>query len=214
MSDTLVPLFGIIFLFGAPVAAWIVSRVLAHQERIEMIRRGMVPPPDSRLYRDMQRRGWQSGPIPPPPGPGLHQQYGPPGTVYTAREDWFYAQSQMRKGVMVTMVGFALLIGLSFIGFRGDGRMEFGPWLLGGLIPMFVGIAQIINALLNGARFPGMQMGASGSTQQQSTFSAQPPPSGGAPPNSTPPPSSGSYGGWRPGSTPEIEKPAQPPDAR
>jgi len=211
MADQLVPLFGIIFLFGAPVAAWIVSRVLAHQERIEMIRRGMVPPPDSRLYRGMQRRGWQPGPIPPPPpGPGLGPVPTPPGGYY---DDGFYAQSQMRKGVMVTMVGFALLIGLSFIGYRGDGRVDFGPWLLGGLIPMFVGIAQIINALLNGARFPGMQMGAAGPTPQ-TPFTAQPPPSGGVPPNPPPPPSSGSYGGWRPGPTPEIEKPAQPPDAR
>ncbi len=210
MADQLVPLFGIIFLFGAPVAAWIVSRVLAHQERIEMIRRGMVPPPDSRLYRDMQRRGWQSGPIPPPPGPARGPIPTPPGAYY---DEQLYAQSQMRKGVMVTMVGFALLIGLSFIGYRGDGRMDFGPWLLGGLIPMFVGIAQIINALLNGARFPGMQMGASGPAQQ-SAFTAQPPPAGGVPPNPPPPPSAGSYGGWRPGPTPEIEKPAQPPDAR
>ncbi len=209
MADQLVPLFGIVFLFGAPVAAWIVSRVLAHQERIEMIRRGMMPPPDSRLYRDMNRRGWQTGPIPPPPGPGRGPVPTPPGAYY---DDRFYAQSQMRKGIMVTMVGFALLIGLSFIGYRGDGRMDFGPWLLGGLIPMFVGIAQIINALLNGARFPGMQMGAPGPTSQ-SPFTAQPPPAADVPPNS-PPPSSASYGGWRPGPTPEIEKPAQPPDAR
>lgn len=209
MPETIVPVFAIVFLFGAPVAAWIVSRVLAHQERIEMIRRGMMPPPDSRLYRDMQRRGWQPGPIPPPPGPARGPVPTPPGGYF---DDQFYAQSQMRKGVTVTMVGFALLIGLSFIGFR-EGRMEFGPWLLGGLIPMFVGIAQIINALLNGARFPGMQMGAAGPTQQ-STFSATPPPppSGGMPPN--PPPPSSSYGGWRPGPTPEIEKPVQPPDAR
>ena len=208
MADTLVPLFGIIFLFGAPVAAWIVSRVLAHQERMAMISRGIIPPSDPRAYRDMQRRGWQTGPIPPPPGPGLGAvPHVPPASVY---DDQYYAQSQLRKGVTVTMVGFALLIGLSFIGFRGDGRMEFGPWLLGGLIPMFVGIAQIINALLNGARFPGMQP-AAGPTPQ-STFTAQPPPAAGVPPNAPPPPS-GPYG-WRPGPTPEIEKPVQPPDAR
>jgi hypothetical protein len=52
-----------------------------------------------------------------------------------------------------------LLIGLSFIGYHGgDGFMSPasihpGPWLLGGLIPMFVGIAQIIIALLSGAQF-------------------------------------------------------------
>jgi hypothetical protein len=207
MAENIVPLFGIIFLFGAPVAAWIVSRVLAHQERMEMIRRGIVPPADPRLFRDMQRRGWQTGPIPPPPGPGLGTVPPPAAGVY---DDQYYAQSLMRKGVTVTMVGFALLIGLSFIGYHSDGRMEFGPWLLGGLIPMFVGIAQIINALLNGARFPGMQAAAG---PAQAPYSAQqPPPNAGMPPNPPPPPS-GPYG-WRPGPTPEIEKPAQPPDAR
>jgi hypothetical protein len=209
MAEILVPIFAIVFLFGVPVAAWIISRVLAHQERMEMIRRGIVPPSDPRLFRDMQRRGWQAGPIPPPPGPGLGAV--PPTPPPNMYDEQFYAQSQLRKGITVTMVGFALLIGLSFIGFRGDGRMEFGPWLLGGLIPMFVGIAQIINALLNGARFPGMQ--SAGGPATQSPFTAQPPPAGGMPPNPPPPQSSGPYG-WRPGPTPEIEKPAQPPDAR
>ncbi len=207
MAETLVPIFAIIFLFGAPVAAWIVSRILAHQERMAMISRGIIPPSDPRLLREMQRRGWQSGPIPPPPGPGLGAVPPAPPSAY---DDQYYAQSQMRKGVTVTMIGFALLIGLSFIGYRSDGHMDFGPWLLGGLIPMFVGIAQIINALLNGARFPGMQ---SAGPAPHSGFTAQPPPpAGGMPPNPTPPPS-GPYG-WRPGPTPEIEKPVQPPDAR
>lgn len=194
MADTLVPLFAIIFLFGAPVAAWIISRVLAHQERMEMLRRGMIPP-DPRIMRDMQKRGWQTGPIPPPPGPGLGAV--PPASMYP---DSYYAQSQMRKGITVTMVGFALLIGLSFIGYHGDGRVEYGPWLLGGLIPMFVGIAQIINALLNGARFPGMQATQMGGQQ---TFQAPPPQPPPGPAAAAPP--GGPYA-WRPGPTPEIEQ--------
>lgn len=208
MAETLVPIFGIIFIFGAPIAWAIISRVLAHQERMEMLRHGMIPP-DPRFMRQMQRRGWQSGPIPPPPGPGLGVVPPPMG----AYDDAYYAQSQMRKGVTVTMVGFALLIGLSFIGYHSDGRMEYGPWLLGGLIPMFVGIAQIINALLNGARFPGMQGGHSAPMGGPMGFDAgmQPPPPGG--PSATPQPPSGPYA-WRPGPTPEIEKPAPPPDAR
>jgi hypothetical protein len=130
-----------------------------------------------------------------------------------AYPDQFYAQAQMRKGITVTMVGFALLIGLSFIGMHGDGRPPvYGPWLLGGLIPMFVGIAQIINALLNGARFPGMQSSAPGASPTATPFNVGPQP--GAPGQQPPPPpSSGPYA-WRPGPTPEIEKPAPPPDAR
>jgi hypothetical protein len=206
MTEDLVPLFGIIFLFGAPVAAWIVSRVLAHQERMEMLRRGMIPP-DPRVMRDMQKRGWQAGPIPPPPGAG----FGAVPPMAPMYGDQYYAQNQMRKGITVTMVGFALLIGLSFIGYHSDGRMEYGPWLLGGLIPMFVGIAQIINALLNGARFPGMQAGSTG--PGRTTFQAPPQPGPAPGPAPAPPPPSGPYA-WRPGPTPEIEKPASPPDAR
>ena len=59
---------------------------------------------------------------------------------------------QLRRGIQVACIGLALLIGLSFIGFH-DGRYVYGPWLLGGLIPMFVDIAQIISAVLSGAQF-------------------------------------------------------------
>ncbi|RJX18730.1 MAG: hypothetical protein C4575_10260 [Desulforudis sp.] len=46
-------------------------------------------------------------------------------------------QSQLEKGLVTTLVGLALLVGLGTIGI--------GPWLLGGLIPMFVGIAYLIS---------------------------------------------------------------------
>ena len=62
-------------------------------------------------------------------------------------------ERHLRKGIMTTFIGVALLIGLSFIGYR-DGTWIPGPWLLGGLIPMFVGLAQVIGALLAGAEFP------------------------------------------------------------
>jgi hypothetical protein len=58
------------------------------------------------------------------------------------------------------------LIGLSFIGYHGgDGFMQAptwhpGPWLLGGLIPMFVGFAQIGIAVLSGATFAAYRPGA------------------------------------------------------
>jgi hypothetical protein len=199
MYEGLIPLFAIFFIFGAPVTAWIISRVLAHQERIEMIRNGYMPPTDPRAMRNAAN--WQAGQVPPPP-PGMPipprvQPYG----------DNFYAQAQMRKGIMVTLVGVALLIGLSFIGLRGDGTYQGGPWLLGGLIPMFVGIAQIINAVLNGAQMP--RLGGTAAPSQSSSFGPRP----GPPPNAPQPPPAGPYA-WRPGPTPEIEKPVQPPDPR
>ena len=186
--EDIVPALAIVFIFGAPIIAWIISRVLAHNERIEMIRNGYVPPPDPRMYRNA--RAWQQPVAPPPPGtipppmPGMYP-------------DTYYAQTQLRKGITVTMVGFALFIGLSFIG-MDNGHMHGGPWLLGGLIPMFVGIAQIINAVINGARLPGMSAPQYGAMPGPS---ARPEP--GPPP---PPPPTGPYA-WRPGPTPEIEKP-------
>jgi hypothetical protein len=120
------------------------------------------------------------------------------------------ANRSLRKGITLAMVGFALLVGLSFIDIGQP-----GPWLLGGLIPLFVGIAQIIIALMSGARFtpfagcqpppnlqqPGMQQGQE--------YQA------GSRPFTAPPPSapSGPYG-WRPGPTTELEKPTPPPDIR
>jgi hypothetical protein len=125
----------------------------------------------------------------------------------------FNAQHQLRRGMQVAFVGLALLIGLSFIGYHGDGPPHYGPWLLGGLIPMFVGIAQVITAIMGGARIGGGTVGAG---QMNGGQNFGPMPGAGAPP----PGPSASYQapsgptGWRPGSTPEIEKPAGPPDYR
>ncbi len=205
--DDLIPLFGIVFLFGAPVAAWVVSRVLAHNERMEMIRHGFAPPPDPRLLRQMNRAarfGWQ---------PGQTPQAGMPGMPPPVSSSWcsmssdydYYPQLQLRKGIRVTFIGLALLIGLSFI---GGPNHPFGPWLLGGLVPMFVGIAQVISAVLGGARLgapmatpgAGMPPPSSGFAETAAGRPAASPPSGPA--------------GWRPGNLPEIEKPPSPPDYR
>ena len=193
----LIPLAAIFFMFGAPVAAWIISRVLSHQERMEMLRRGIVPPPNAREMRKAMKYGW----VPGQPTPGAQNQYYYPADIY--------AQQQLRRGIQVAFIGFALLIGLGFIGYRSDGQYVYGPWLLGGLIPMFVGIAQIVGAVMSGATFGPQtvrqRFGAAdtaGSAPEQGS-----PPTGGMSPGPT-------YGGWRPGSTPEIEKPASPPDYR
>lgn len=134
-------IFGI---FIMPVIALIVMRVLAHRERVEMIRHGMVPP--SRFWRD--HKGWSQmgAEMPPPMPPGQWSGYANPADN---------PDRSLRKGIMLALIGLAIFIGLSFIGFQQDGPFTTfrpGPWLLGGLIPMFVGIAQIIIALLSGAR--------------------------------------------------------------
>lgn len=194
----LIPLAAIFFIFGAPVAAWIVSRVLAHQERMEMLRHGIVPPPNARDMKKAMKYGWTPN----------ASQPSTPSNQYFYEPD-FYAQAQLRRGIQVAFIGFALLIGLGFIGYRSDGQYVYGPWLLGGLIPMFVGIAQIVSAVLSGASF-GPQTARSRFGPTDSGANA---PGQGSPSNSGMPPGP-TYGGWRPGSTPEIEKPASPPDYR
>jgi hypothetical protein len=193
-SDNLLGAIIVVIIFGAPIAAWIVSRILSHQERMEMMRRGFAPPPDPRAMKKAMKYGWT-------PGSGTQP------TQYVYDADHYSAQRQLRKGIQLAFIGLALLIGLSFIGSH-DGRFVYGPWLLGGLIPMFVGLAQIVGAVLAGARL-GVPAGGQ-------TFG--PPPGGTA---SMPGASAGSagpqpdsYGGWRPGATPEIQKPASPPDYR
>lgn len=57
----------------------------------------------------------------------------PPGEEAAERTP----QSQLRRALTSTLVGVALLLGLLTLGI--------GPWLLGGLIPMFIGIAYLIS---------------------------------------------------------------------
>lgn len=201
--EIVVPIAFFFFVIGLPVTVWMISRVLAHQERMEYLRRGVAPPPgppDSRAFR----KAMQYGAWPPPPGPGVAA---PPSYPYY--DPSYYAQHQLRRGIQVAFIGLALLIGLSFIGYHG-GQYVYGPWLLGGLIPMFVGIAQIVGAVLSGASI----------SPPSAQRSFGPPPGAGAPPpnasggSGTVPPGPASYGGWRPGSLAEIEKPASPPDYR
>jgi hypothetical protein len=198
MDDNIVAAIAVTCIFGLPVMGWIVSRVLAHQERMEMLRHGVMPPPNGRDMRRAMKYGWNAD--------AMHQN---PASQYVDYASDFHAQQQLRKGMQVAFIGLALLIGLGFIGYRGDGSFYPGPWLLGGLIPLFVGIAQIIGAVLNGATF--------GPATARQRFGAPPAPGSAPGPRAeagSAAPSGPIYGGWRPGSTPEIEKPASPPDYR
>ena len=198
-SDDFVAVIAILVIFGLPLAYAISSRYFAHQERLAMIQRGISPPPDSRWARRAARQGWYD--------PSMQAQ-APAGYDPYSYSEW-RANCSLRKGITLAMVGLALFVGLSFIDL---GRP--GPWLLGGLIPLFVGIAQIIIALLGGARlgpFGMMPPAGLGTGEPQAgppPYQQQPPPFAGA--RDVPP---GPYG-WRPGPTTELEKPPSPPDTR
>ena len=213
-DDSIAAVAAFMFVFGAPVLAFIVSRVLRHQERLEMLRRGMMPPEfDKRAYR-----AWRKSGAPWPP-PGSSAQTAQTPWPQAAQANWQPrndddAQFALYKGIRIAAVGLALVIGLSFIGGTpGSPDFRGGPWLLGGLIPMFVGIAQILIAVLSGAQLPGVQ--------GRTTFIPPPyPPPGPAAPPPQPPPG---YGNQPPPTPPpwaerprfdELSKPVQPPDLR
>ncbi len=188
-SDNFVAIIAIMVIFGMPLAYAISHRWWSHQERLEMIKRGMTPPPppDPRAAQRAARAGYD---------PFVYSRMGAP-SYGPADQSPQYADRVLRKGVTVAMVGLALLIGLSFI---DTGRP--GPWLLGGLIPLFVGLAQIILALMSGAHLGIFTF--QGPPVQPHTMAPPPPP---------PPYQEGPYG-WRPGSTTELEPPVGPPDVR
>jgi len=52
----------------------------------------------------------------------------------------------LRWGIIITALGFALSIGLYTIGFdSGDNYpLHLGPWMLGGLVPLSLGIGLIL----------------------------------------------------------------------
>jgi len=183
----LIPLFGIFCAFGAPVLAFVVFRVLAHRERIEMIRRGM--PPTGRM------RDWnvKQGVAPPPSG----VVYAPP----SYNEQYEDARCTLRRGITTAFIGFGLLVGLSFIGYS-DGTIRPGPWLLGGLIPLFVGLAQVIIALLSGATL-GPPRYDTAAAPNPNLYGVPSPPPGAQPTAGF----EGSYT-YRPGAAPELRKPS------
>jgi len=207
MNEMLIPLFAIFFIFGLPVAAFIVSRLLKHRERMELLRRGIIPPADmgdKRAYRAWQQSGAWQGPPPPPNVAPM------PAPVWSAPED--DPQRALYRGIRVAFIGFAILLGLSFIGGTpGTSAFRTGPWLLGGLIPMFVGIAQVIIALLSGAELPGVQSRKGfGPPRGPGGLGSAPPP-GFGPTVAPPPPWAEQPGHPR---FEELTKPAPPPDLR
>ena len=187
MDDNSIAALAVVCIFGLPIAGWILIRFMQHSERMAMIKRGIVPPPgNAQKFVDAAASKWASQQMVP----------GPQGFN-------FEAQAQLRKGITTAFIGLALLIGLSFIGYRGDGSFSPGPWLLGGLIPMFVGVAQIITAVLSGAQLPGTRT----YVPPGNPYGAPPPPP--PQPPSAPPPG-GAYTYRPPGTQEELPR-TKPP---
>jgi hypothetical protein len=56
----------------------------------------------------------------------------------------------LRWGILVTGLGVALSLGLYFAGFDSSPNYPFhlGPWMLGGFVPLFLGLALILSHFL------------------------------------------------------------------
>jgi len=57
----------------------------------------------------------------------------------------------LRWGILVTALGFALTLGLYAIGFASANNypLHLGPWMLGGFVPLFLGIGLILIHVLS-----------------------------------------------------------------
>ncbi len=192
-NSTIVAVFGTFAVFGFPIAAFIVLRLLAHRERMAMIRHGLSPQTKMGIGKAYQGRN-------------------PTGSTFGNGATCSDPRYLLRKGITLTFIGLALTIGLSFIGMDGDsGRWHPGPWLLGGLIPMFIGLAQVTTAFLTDPDLLAMVVGRRGygPRSQSPGFTDTTPPSGpaGVPQYDT------SYT-YRPGGTQELRPPTPPPQTR
>jgi hypothetical protein len=188
--ETIVPVVAIFFIFGFPVLAWLIHRSLSYRERqlkymerIEMIRHGMNPD-----AADANAAGT--------PSPGASRPAGYSGPYVPPSGLSSHAQTDLSRALVMTAIGLAITVGLSFIGM--------GPWLIGGLIPLFIGLARLMMALTAGAQ---LRFGP----QFPPPSPPQPPPNANfAERPTTPPTYEGSYT-YRPGSTQELRPPPNPP---
>jgi hypothetical protein len=182
-EEVLVPIVGILCAFGLPVLGFVIFRMLAHRERMEMIRHGLIPGTPASV-----RQGMPAASRAVPHDDALDSGCG---------------QRMLRKGITLTFIGFAITLGLSFIGFHDDGWRP-GPWLLGGLVPLCIGLAQVVIAVLSGATLGPPRRQVLGGTYYGATPAS---PAG-------PPPDLGGPYTYRPGATQELRPPSAPPERR
>lgn len=121
----------------------LLSRYLKYRETKMLLEHGITPPQPS---------------YPPPPTP-MSQ-------VMPSRPAPHRSRAQLTWGLVLSGVGLALTLGLWPIGLIANGAMGeggprfplgIGPWMLGGFIPLFVGLALILGhvATLDGSPATG-----------------------------------------------------------
>lgn len=60
-------------------------------------------------------------------------------------------KAMLRWGIIITALGIALSVGLYPLGFAAgyDYPLHLGPWMLGGFVPLFLGLSLILSHFLN-----------------------------------------------------------------
>ena len=101
-GDDIGGIFAIFFIFGGPILAFVIMRVLAHRERIEMIKRGYIP--------NMGKRGFRGGYTQAAPPWGAPEA-GPAPQTQVEYYDVPAAQRALRGGHEGHDPGDAIMIG-------------------------------------------------------------------------------------------------------
>jgi len=193
--EVIVPIAGLFFLIGLPILAFVFFRVMAHRERMAMIRSGIAPAPGAKSTR---------GAYPSMPQANEGTNISP--------------QVMLRRGIRLTAIGVALSIGLSFVGHSESvvnsvsvSSWYPGPWLLFGLVPLCIGLSQITIALISGA---SLRAPTGAYTQAEPTMQRE------GPFTTTAGPTTPTYATYdtsytyRPDGTSELRSPTSPPERR
>ena len=192
--EVVVPIAAFFFIFGLPILAFVFFRVMAHRERMAMIRSGIAP------------------------ASGATSSYGAFATMPKENKGIVSPQVMLRRGIRLTAIGVALSIGLSFVGHSESvvnsvsvSTWYPGPWLLFGLVPLCIGLSQITIALISGASLrppTGAYTQAEPAMQREGPFTT---PTGPTTPTYATYDTSYTY---RPDGTSELGSPTPPPERR
>jgi hypothetical protein len=155
MSGVLITFIIFVLFPGIILGFILLSRYLRYKETQTMIEHGITPPPPKPVMPAMPTLPPQAPPMPPPyaaPMPPAAMRPMPPPPVMPPAPQR-PGRAQLTWGLVLSGVGIALTLALWPIGFiansaSGESGVHFplglGPWMLGGFIPLFVGIALIL----------------------------------------------------------------------
>jgi hypothetical protein len=142
--DPVIPCVGFLGFFAIIFGTLVLVRWFRHREIIAMVDKGLLP----KQYTQ-----------PSSAGRGLHVELVDDITGFTQPPSAGRGRRPVGCGIALAALGLALMIGLWPIGFV-TGRpypLYFGPWMLAGLIPLFIGLGLLITYYLTRQEEPPTQ---------------------------------------------------------